>query len=197
MRAPLKLRQGSKPRTLRFLFFLGVFLILVAAKVHRSDLRALQSLRWVLDCFGVRVLLRRKEVQGVIGGPKAGRREWTGTGEWQEGCLEGWCNVYLVASAAISSSSSCRRAQPKGTDVAHRSEGVSHTDMLRLTVSSCVSMTVFPSKLEIFLKLLQTTAAIWWFQFNLVVRKKKKKGHLQSFLRHIHWCVNIKWRFHD
>lgn len=47
VRAPLKLRhlahlcpcQGSKSRTVRFLFFLRVFLS-VAAKVHQSDLRA-------------------------------------------------------------------------------------------------------------------------------------------------------------
>lgn len=121
-----------------------------------------QPLRWVLDCFGVRVLLQRKEVQGVIGGPKAGRQGWTGTGEWQEGRLKGWCNVYLVASAAISSSSSsstsCRQAQPKGTDAAHRSGGSpAHCRPVCFTLARCCSQSldVFPwqffSKWETFL----------------------------------------------
>lgn len=47
--------------------------------------QGVQPRRWVLDCFWVWVLLQRKELQGVISGPKAGRQEWTGMGEWQEG----------------------------------------------------------------------------------------------------------------
>lgn len=62
-----------------------------------------QLLRWFLDCFESWCYYWGRKQGVIMRQAVRNEREWR---EWRAGCLQGWCNVYIVVRTAISSSSS-------------------------------------------------------------------------------------------